>query len=83
MKKLELKFGNIKEMLTKDQMKMISGGDSYACYILNSNGQATPSYGSITAGNCCQAQAIADYTAWGSESSSYPYGIDCPCDMEC
>jgi hypothetical protein len=26
MKKLELKFGDIKEMLTKDQMKMISGG---------------------------------------------------------
>lgn len=26
MKKLELKFGSIKEMLTKDQMKLISGG---------------------------------------------------------
>jgi hypothetical protein len=26
MKKLELKFGSIKEMLTKDQMQLISGG---------------------------------------------------------
>jgi len=36
MRKLELKFGSIKEMLSKDQMKQISGGCcvetySYSC----------------------------------------------------
>ena len=32
MKKLELKIGSVKEMLTKEQMKKISGGDIYNCY---------------------------------------------------
>jgi dihydrodipicolinate synthase/N-acetylneuraminate lyase len=31
MKKLELKFGSTKEMLSKKQMEMISGGDTFAC----------------------------------------------------
>lgn len=80
MKKMTLKFGSVKEMLTKEQMQIISGG--YVCYGLGPNGQPTGS-GTIDAANCCDAQAIADHDAWGPMSASFPYGIDCPCDMDC
>ena len=82
MKKLELKFGGIKEMLTKEQMKNISGGNDYTCYGLGANGQYTGS-GTISAANCCDAQAIADHDAWNAPNGSFPYGIDCPCAMNC
>jgi hypothetical protein len=78
MKKLELKFGSIKEMLTKDQMKMINGG-AYICDAIGTSYNI-----SFGADNCCQAQAACDELAWSnSYSASFPNGCDCPCAMEC
>jgi hypothetical protein len=79
MKKLELKFGSIKEMLTKDQMEKIGGGGSYTCYAIG-----TGNAYSVTAENCCQAQADCDHYAFSSAYTDlFPQGGDVPCGMQC
>jgi hypothetical protein len=85
MKKLKLQFGGIKEMLTKEQMKKISGGDDpYSCYALDASGNHTGDAMGYPGANCCEAQGIADAVAWGSSvGDQFPNGIDCPCDMAC
>lgn len=68
MKKLELKFGGLKEMLTKEQMQQISGG-AQCVYVVNADcgggvgilyfGSGDSSYdqgygdGWCAANNCC------------------------------
>ncbi|MEO6523816.1 MAG: hypothetical protein ABIN91_19185 [Mucilaginibacter sp.] len=85
MKKLNLQFGGIKEMLTKEQMKKINGGDDpWSCFALDASGHHTGEESCWPGDNCCEAQGLADAYAWGSSvSNQYPYGMDCPCDMVC
>jgi natural product precursor len=83
MKKLKLNLNIQKEILTKEQMRKIYGGSySFTCYGLDQYGNHT-GQGTIWAANCCDAQAIADHDAWNAPNGTYPYGIDCPCDMDC
>lgn len=76
MKKLELKFGNVKEMLTKDQMKMISGG-SYSC---GYSGGGTVTYGgSYICGSQtsnCECQAFYDNVCSADPNCD---DVDCGC----
>ncbi|MEO6523817.1 MAG: hypothetical protein ABIN91_19190 [Mucilaginibacter sp.] len=87
MKKLKLQFGGIKEMLTKEQMKKINGGDEneWPCYLLDASGNDIGESLFLSPGdNCCQAQGLADAAAWGSMvGDQTPYGINCPCDIVC
>ena len=84
MKNLALKFGSVKEMLTKEQMKMISGGDTYLCYGVNTGTYGNPYMVTVSGDNCCQAQANCDSLAWSnSYSNQYPNGGNVPCDMAC
>jgi hypothetical protein len=75
MKKLELKFGGVKEMLTKEQMKKISGGTDFGCFAIGT-GQTYE----VSADNCEQAQAECDAVAWSnSYGDDFPNGCECPC----
>jgi len=82
MKKLKLQFGDVKEMLTKDQMKLIRGGDIY-CGALGADGNYDPNNVAsvhVFSDDCVAAQSAADSQAWyGSDAASFPYGADCNC----
>lgn len=73
MKKLELKFGSVKEMLSKDQMKMISGG-TFSC---GYSAGGTTTYGTYTcSGDPCGCQDLYDNICSGWSSCD---DIDCGC----
>jgi len=75
MKKLELKFGRVKEMLTKDQMKMISGG--FNCtFSGGTNPWGTLGCDTSTGITSCGCQDLFDQLC---ESSNSCDNIDCGC----
>lgn len=79
MKKFELKFGTVKEMLTKEQMKQINGG-TYSCVAVGSAGYVI----AVEGDNCCQAQANCDSLAYSNQyTNQFPSGGDVQCDMAC
>ena len=78
MKKLKLKLDS-KEMLSKEEMKKISGGyNSYMCCPV---GNTNSIYCHPVPGdNCCQAQAACDYLAYSNSATNYfPNGGDVVC----
>lgn len=78
MKKLQLRLNN-KQMLSKEHMKTIGGGQDFTCYAIGTSLTVT-----VVAGNCCEAQGWCDAVAWSNAyTSSFPEGCDCPCDMNC
>jgi natural product precursor len=78
MKKLKLNLTG-KEMLSKDQMKRISGGYTYQCCAVG----VTPAFcAPLEHGwaNCCQAQGVCDAMAWDPALSHlFPNGGDVVC----
>jgi hypothetical protein len=73
MKKLDLKFGGIKEMLTKEQMKKITGGDDYG-------------YGSAWTGQCIfygnDGKPISGLTVTSSDNDG-GHSSQCLADLAC
>lgn len=76
MKKIKLKLDG-REMLSKEQMKKISGGYSYLCCAIG----VYPFYCvSVAADNCCSAQGICDFVAYSNaETNNFPNGGDVVC----
>lgn len=67
MKNFELKFGSIKEMLSKDQMKTINGGS--CTWYWNSDSDCAGG-SSVTSGN----QEAADTYCWANDCCD---NVDC------
>jgi len=76
MRKLELKFGDLKEMLTKEQMQKISGGTFY-CGV---EGSSTNNLSWVCSSDACTCQDTYDeYCLSGSGVSSWCSDVDCGC----
>ena len=75
MKKLKLNLEG--KMMSKDQMKKISGGyNSYQCCPVGTSGECL----AVPGDNCCQAQAACDYLAYSNGlTNHYPNGGDVVC----
>ncbi|HEY8931497.1 MAG TPA: hypothetical protein VIM55_20000 [Mucilaginibacter sp.] len=82
MKKIGLKLGSIKEMLTNEEMKRISGGYAVCCCVGGSGGGAECNHswsGGIGQTNCASwcAQYGATGGQWDANSLCNHWGDPC------